>query len=172
MIWCSGQMALFLLEKAAQASLPTALSMALRPLFPFQQAQYVQVFPLKPAPSCKLFAGLSSTKSATSLLLLSDLFCLLLHLSFYLNQSGRNCLLSPSVLSGYNGFPDTHFSRGRTRLIRRGALLAPSAIPCSLSPPIYRIQSSLFSDWRRTVLSKFFDTQAPSISTEELVIMK
>ena len=27
-----------------------------------------------------------------------------------------------------------------------------------------------FSDWRRTVSSKFLDTQAPSISTEELVL--
>ena len=41
-IWCSGQMALFLflLAKAALAYLPTGLSMALRLLFPFQQAQY------------------------------------------------------------------------------------------------------------------------------------
>ena len=51
-------------------------------------------------------------------------------------------------------------------LARRGALLAPSPIPCSLS----RILSRLISDWRRTVSSKFFDTQAPSISTEELVL--
>ena len=28
----------------------------------------------------------------------------------------------------------------------------------------------LFSDWRRTVSSKYFDTQVPSISTEELVL--
>ena len=54
-------------------------------------------------------------------------------------------------------------------LARRGALLAPSAIPCSLSPLISRIHSRLISDWRRTVSSKFFDTQVPSISTEELV---
>ena len=39
----------------------------------------------------------------------------------------------------------------------------PSAIPCSLS----RIHSCLFSDWRCTISSKFFDTQVPSISTEE-----
>ena len=51
-------------------------------------------------------------------------------------------------------------------LARRGALLAPSAIPCSLS----RIHSSLFSGWRRTVSSKFFDTQVHLISTEELVL--
>ena len=55
-------------------------------------------------------------------------------------------------------------------LARRGALLAPSAIPCSLSPLISRTHSCLFSDWRRTVSSKFFDTQVSSISTEELVL--
>ena len=55
-------------------------------------------------------------------------------------------------------------------LARRGALLAPSAIPCSLSPLISRIHSRLIPDWRRTVSSKFFDTQVPSISTEELVL--
>ena len=70
MIWCFGQMALllFYLAKAAPAFLPTALSVALRPLFPFRQAQYVQVYPLKPVPFCALFAGLGSTnKSAISL---------------------------------------------------------------------------------------------------------
>ena len=45
-----------------------------------------------------------------------------------------------------------------------------SAIPCSLFPPISRIHSSLFSDWTCIVSSKFFDTQVPSISTEELVL--
>ena len=32
------------------------------------------------------------------------------------------------------------------------------------------MHSRLFSDWRRTVSSKYFDTQVPSISTEELVL--
>ena len=41
---------------------------------------------------------------------------------------------------------------------------------CSLSPLISRIHSRLISDWRRTVSFKFFDTQVPSISTEELVL--
>ena len=128
-IWCSGQTALFLslLEKAALAYLPTALSLALRPPFSFQQAQYVQVFPLKPAPFCKLFASpVSTNKSATSLLFSLTLTLALpsplcpLHLSFYLNISGRssrNCLLSPPVLSGYNGSPDTSFSRGMRQLM-------------------------------------------------------
>ena len=44
----------------------------------------------------------------------------------------------------------------------RGALLAPSVIPCSL--PLF------ISDWGRTMSPKFFDSQVPSISTEELVL--
>ena len=55
-------------------------------------------------------------------------------------------------------------------LARWGALLVSSAIPCSLFPLISCIHSSFFSNWRRTVSSKFFDTQVPPISTEELVL--
>ena len=105
--------------------MPTALSVASRTLFPFRQAQYVQVFPLKPAPFSILFAGLGSTnKSAISILfsfyltlVLSSPPYSLLHLSFYVNLSGKNCLFSPPVLSGYNGSPDTRFFRGATRLM-------------------------------------------------------
>ena len=55
-------------------------------------------------------------------------------------------------------------------LARRGARLALSAVPCSLFSLVSRIHSCLFSDWRRTVSSKFFDTQVSSISIEELVL--
>ena len=49
---------------------------------PFQQAQYAQVFSLKPAPFCTLFAGLGSIdKSVLSLLLLSDSHSVLATLS-------------------------------------------------------------------------------------------
>ena len=58
------------------------------------------------------------------------------------------------------------------KLARREALFAPSAIPCSLSSLISGIHSCLFSDWRRTVSSKFFDTPDPSISTKELVLLR
>ena len=129
MIWCSGQTDLFLLllVRAAPASFPTALSVVLRPLFPFRQAQYAQVFPLMPAPFCTLFAGLGSTnKSVVSFhfsyyltLVLSSPPCPLLRFSFYLKlcgRSGRNCFLSPA-LSGYNGSSDTRFSWGTTRLM-------------------------------------------------------
>ena len=43
--------------------------------------------------------------------------CPLHCLSFYLNLSGRNCLLSPLILSGYNGFPDTCFFQETARLM-------------------------------------------------------
>ena len=52
-------------------------------------------------------------------------------------------------------------------LARRRALLAPSAIPCSLSPLISRI----ISDWRHTVSSKFFETQVPSVELCSLVML-
>ena len=158
--------------------------MALRPLFPIQQAQFVPVFPLKPSPFCTLFAGLGSTNKPTTFflffscitLVLSSSPCPLLH-SFFLPQAlwqiwQELCSLSfcsirlqwiprHSFLPG-NDAADEH--------ARRGALLAPSAITCSLSPLISRIHSCLFLDWRRTVSSKFFDTQVPSISTEELAL--
>ena len=46
--------------------------------------------------------------------------CRLLHLSFYLKlfgKSGRNCLPSAAVLSGYNGSLGTRFYRVTTRLM-------------------------------------------------------
>ena len=150
MIWYSGQTALFLflLARAAPAFLPTALSVPLRLLFPFRQAQYVQLCPLKPVPFCTLFAGLGSTnKSAISLLfyyltlVLSSPPCYLLHLSSYLKlcgRSGRNGLLSPPVLSGYNGSPDTCFSRGTTRL------MSWPDWKCYLHPPQSLVVSLLF----------------------------
>ena len=61
----------------------------------------------------------------SSVLLLSDSGSVLAilsspHLSCYLKlcgRSGRNCPSSPPVLSGYNGSPDTRFSRGTIQLM-------------------------------------------------------
>ena len=122
MIWCSGQTVLFrfLLVKAASVYLPTVLSVALRPLF--QQAQYVQVFPLKPVPFCTLFAGLDSTNKSAIFLVFYylTLVVFFFHLSSYLKlcgRSGMNCLLCPPVLSGYIGSPNTCLSRGTMQLM-------------------------------------------------------
>ena len=178
MIWYSGQTALFLfsLAKAALAYLPTALSVALRPLFLFQQVQYAQVFRLKPGPFCTLFADLGSTnKSAIFLLLLDSRSVLSSIFSLISNSVADLAGTVFPLLRFYQATmgPRTLISYGNdtaNEVARRGALLAPSANPCSFSPLISRIYSYLFSDWRRTVSSKFFDTQVPLISTEELVL--
>ena len=156
--------------------------MASRPPLPSQQAQYVQVFPLKPAPFCTLLAGLGSTnKFAISLLFffyltlaLSSPPCPLLHFPLYLNlcqklSSLSSCSIRLQWVPGHSFLPNDDAA---DELARRGTLLVPSAIPCSHSSLISGIHSFLFSDWRRTVSSKFFDTQVPSISTEELVLIR
>ena len=171
---------LFLLAKAALAYLQTALSAAMRPLSPFWQAQYVQAFPLKPALFCNLFTGLGSTiKSAISHFFSSSLnFAVLVILSVFpftsislADLTGTVFLLLLFYLTTMG--PWTLVFPGKRRadeLARQGALVVSSAIPCTLSPLIFCIHSSLFSDWRSTISSKFFDTQFPSISTEELVL--
>ena len=155
MIWYPGLMALFLflLAKAALMYLPTSLAVARRPLFSSQQAQYAPVFVLKPARFCKLLAGLGSiNKSAISILLSSYLTLVLSSspvlssiLLFYLKRCGRssrNCLLSPHVLSDYNGCPDTRFSRRMTRLM---SWPHGECYSCLLQPLVVSLLLSLVS---------------------------
>ena len=111
-------------------------------------------------------------KSAISLLFSSYLTLVLSSPPSSTSNSLANlagtCILSP-VLSGYNGL----FLLGNDasdELARWGVLLAPSAIPCSLSPLFSRIHSSFFLNWKRTASSKFFDTQVSLICSKELVL--
>ena len=183
MIWCFGQTALFLflLARAAMAFLPTALVVALRPLFPFRQASFS-------AEACAILHAFCWSRQHQqvcrfSSLLLSDSRSVLATLSsppsFRISQTlwqiwqELSSLFSCSIRLQW--VPGHLFLLGKDvadALARREVLLAPSAIPCSLSPLISRIHSPLFLDWKRTVSSKFFDTQVPSISTEELVFLR
>ena len=72
---------------------------------------------MKSALFCKLLAGLDSTNKSATSLLLSDSCSVLSFIFPFTSISCRNCPLSPPVLSGYNGYLDTRFSRGMTRLI-------------------------------------------------------
>ena len=103
-----------------------AVGLPVRPSYPGHspwQAQYAQVFPLKPAPFCTLFAGLGSTnKSAISLLLLSYSRSVLAALSsppsFLLSQTLWQIWQELSSLScsiRLQWVPGTRFSRGTTR---------------------------------------------------------
>ena len=90
--------------------------------------------------------------------------------SFLLSQTlWQICLLSPPALSGYNGSPDTHFYWGTTRLTS-----LPDGVRCLRLPQslVVSLLLSLVSTlvFSRTVSSKFFNTQVPSIFTEDLVL--
>ena len=109
-------------SKGGSGILAYCYFVTLRPLSPFQQAWYDQVFPLKPALFCKLFSGLASiNKSATSLLL-SDFGSVLTTLSsspsFLLSQSMEDLAGTVfSLLLFYQATdgPRTHVSPGKRR---------------------------------------------------------
>ena len=127
-----------------------------------------------------LFAGLGSTNKSAFSLVFSCYLTLVLSSSpsFLLSETLRQIWQELSSLSccsiRLQWAPEHLFLPGNDaadELARRGGLLAPYAMSCSLSPLIFRIHFSLFLDWRRTVSLKFFDAQVSSISTEELVLL-
>ena len=68
--------------------------------------------------------------------------------------------------------PENSFLQGNDAAdeqARLEALFLLTAIPCSLSPLTSCVQFFLFTDWRRTVLSKFFDTR---VGSKEFVLSR
>ena len=134
----------------------------------------VLVFLLKPAP----FASSPQVSAAPTSMPFLFSFSPTLALSWPLCPLHSSNPLAdlPSLSSctlGLQWIPEHSFlprNSATDELARRGALLVPSAVPCSLHPLTSRIHSCIFSDWRCTVSSKFFDTQVSSVSTEELVL--
>ena len=131
--------------------MPSAIPCSFSPL--------ISRIPNKPAISLILSSYLTIVLSSLPSFLLPE--TLWQELSFFSGSIRLRWVRRHSFLPG-NDVPD--------EVTKRGAIIAPSAMPGSLFPLISRVHSSLFSDWRCTVLTKIFDTQIPSMSTEELVL--
>ena len=73
-----------------------------------------------------------------------------------------------TVLSSYNGSADTRFSRGTTQVMSWPDC---ERYFCPLQSLVVSfLLSTLFSDWRRALSSKFFNMLVPSVFTKELVL--
>ena len=105
------------------------------------------------------------------LLLCPHLFLFFYFKTFWLIWQELSSLSSCTVRLQW--FPGTDFFWATMRLIISLGVVRYSCSWLSLVVSLlltFVIYSSLFSDWRRTISSKLFDTKVPSVFTEELVL--
>ena len=70
-------------------------------------------------------------------------------------------------IPGHSSLPGNNFADS---LAKAGASLDPSSVSVSLAPLISSQRLSLYTSWRRSVQSGFFQHQIPSVSPEELTL--
>ena len=68
-------------------------------------------------------------------------------------------------IPGHSSLPGNDLA---DNLAKTGATLSTTDVPLSYSPLISSIRLSLYSTWRNSISSKFFDHRVPAVSPEEL----
>ena len=114
-----------------------------------------------------LSSGLLTTQNCNFSSSLTQVSCLYLQNFFFLLLCGSYGILATFNNSCSQTAMNSSSSNGADHR-RKRCSPGLTTIPCSLYPLSANIRSSLYSTWRRSVCSKLFDTQVPSVSAEEL----
>ena len=84
-----------------------------------------------------------------------------------LNSLSQSKVVHLQWISGHSSLPGNDLADS---LAKAGASLDPSSISVSLTPLISSQRLSLYTSWRRSVQSGFFNHQIPTVSPEELTL--
>ena len=84
-----------------------------------------------------------------------------------LNFLSQSKVVHLQWIPGHSSLPGNYLADS---LAKAGASLDPSSISVSLAPLISSQRLSLYTSWRRSVQSGFFQHQIPSVSPEELTL--
>ena len=84
-----------------------------------------------------------------------------------LNSLSQSKVVHLQWIPGHSSLPGNDLADS---LAKAGASLDPSSISVSLAPLISSQRLSLYTSWRRSVQSGFFQHQIPSVSPEELTL--
>ena len=167
-------------DRVVQGYTSSVQSVSLLPRFPSRLVSGLPVIVLKPSLSYMLLSGVSLT-NFDSITFFSDSLSVLSTLSTPLpyltpkslsNTQSLNSLSQSKVvhlqwIPGHSSLPGNDLADS---LAKAGASLDPSNISISLTPLISSQRLSLYTSWRRSVQSGFFQHQIPTVSPEELTL--